>query len=116
MASKKKPPVVEKAFTKTQLLNELAENTGVSKKEVAAVLDELGSVIERHLRKKRGKSESAGSFTLPGLLKIKTVDVPARKAETRPNPFGEGMMQVKARPASRKVKVTPLKKLKEMAL
>ena len=76
------------------------------------ILEDLSGVIERHLRKR-----GVGSFTLPGLLKIKTVKVPARKAQKNvPNPFRPGeTMDVAARPASVKVRVTPLKKLKDMA-
>lgn len=111
MASK--TTIVKEPFTKSELLNELAESTGLARKDVASVLNELTSVVEKHI-KKRGP----GVFTLPGLLKIKTVKVPARKAQKGvPNPFRPGeTMDVAARPASVKVKVLPLKKLKEMAV
>ena len=52
-------------------MQEVADNTELSKKQVQAVLDELGIVIERHVKKK-----SCGEFVLPGLLKIKTVKKP----------------------------------------
>ena len=74
--AKKKTTALHKPMNKTQLLTEIAENSGLAKKDVASVLDELGVVINRHV-KKRG----VGSFTLPGLLKIKTVKKPARKAQ-----------------------------------
>ena len=111
MASK--TTAVREAYTKSQLLTELANNTGLTKKDVATVLDELDVIVERHIKKR-----AVGSFTLPGLLKVKTVKVPARKARKNvPNPFRPGeTMDVAARPASVKVKVTPLKKLKDMAL
>ncbi|MEW6754623.1 MAG: HU family DNA-binding protein [Candidatus Latescibacterota bacterium] len=107
----KKDSAVKEAMTKTQILNELAQNTGLARKDVAAVMAELTSLIERHV-KKRG----VGTFTLPGLLRIKTVKRPARKAQKGvPNPFRPGeTMDVKARPASTVVKVQPLKKLKDM--
>ena len=109
----RKVTAVREKFTKTQILNEIAENTGLTKKEVSAVLDELGIVIERHVKKR-----AVGEFTLPGLLKIKTVKKPAQKARKNvPNPFRPGeTMDVAAKPASTKVKVLPLKKLKDMAL
>ncbi|GGY35277.1 hypothetical protein GCM10011297_05450 [Bacterioplanes sanyensis] len=109
----RKITAVREKYTKTQLLNEIADNTGLSRKDVAAVLDELGIVIERHIKKR-----AVGEFTLPGLLKIKTVKKPAQKARKGvPNPFRPGeTMDVAAKPASTKVKVTPLKKLKDMAL
>jgi len=104
---------VKKPFTKTQILTELAENTGLAKKDVSNVLDELSLIINRHIKKR-----SVGSFTLPGLLKISTAKVPARKAQKNvPNPFKPGeKMDVAARPASVKVKALALKKLKDMAL
>jgi hypothetical protein len=80
---------------------------------VASVLDELGDIIERHVKKR-----AVGEFTFPGLLKIKTVKKPAQKARKNvPNPFKPGeLMDVAAKPASTKVKVLPLKKLKDMVL
>ena len=112
-APAKKLTAVKEKFTKTQILNEIAENTELSKKEVAAVLDSLGDIIERHVKKR-----AVGEFTLPGLLKIKTVKKPAQKARKNvPNPFRPGeLMDVAAKPASTKVKVLPLKKLKDMVL
>ena len=99
------------AMNKTTLINELATNTELSPKEVKAVLEELAVTIERHLAK-----NGAGTFTLPGLLKISTVVKPARPARTGvPNPFKPGeLMDVAAKPASSKVKVTALKRLKAM--
>jgi len=109
----KKLTALKEKFTKTQLVNELVEKTELSKKEVASVLDELGDIIERHVKKR-----AVGEFTLPGLLKIKTVKKPAQKARKNvPNPFKPGeLMDVAAKPASTKVKVLPLKKLKDMVL
>lgn len=109
----KKAPAISKKYTKTEILNEISTNTSISKKEVSAVLDELSVIIERHI-KKRG----VGEFTLPGLLKIKSVVRPARPARKNvPNPFKPGeTMDVARKPATTRVKVLPLKKLKEFAL
>ncbi|MEX0943729.1 MAG: HU family DNA-binding protein [Pseudomonadales bacterium] len=109
-ATRKQPAVKEK-FTKSAILSEIATNTDLSKKQVNAVFDELGTLIERHVKK-----GGVGEFTFPGLLKIKTVKKPARKARKGvPNPFRPGeLMDVAAKPASTKVKVLPLKGLKEM--
>ncbi len=105
-------PAVKDKMTKTGILSEISTNTGLSRKQVTAVMDELESIIERHV-KKRGP----GEFSLPGLLKIKTVKKPAQRARKGvPNPFKPGeTMDVPAKPASVRVRVTPLKKLKEMA-
>ncbi|HEY9034272.1 MAG TPA: HU family DNA-binding protein [Pseudomonadales bacterium] len=106
------PKAAKEAFTKTALLNHIAEETGLSKKDVGAVLDSLKGAIHSHIRK-----GAVGTFTLPGLLKIKTQKIPARKAQKGvPNPFKPGeTMDVAARPASIKTKVLPLKALKDMA-
>ncbi|MEE4361600.1 MAG: HU family DNA-binding protein [Pseudomonadales bacterium] len=107
-----KTSAITEKMSKTGILNEIAGNTGLTRKQVTAVVDELESLIERHV-KKRG----VGEFTLPGLLKIKTVKKPAQKARKGvPNPFKPGeTMDVPAKPASVRVRVTPLKKLKDMA-
>jgi nucleoid DNA-binding protein len=109
----RKTPAIQKKYTKTEILNEISENTSLSKKEVAAVLEELSVIIERHVKKR-----AIGEFTLPGLLKIKSVARPARPARKNvPNPFRPGeMMDIPRKPASIRVKVLPLKKLKEFAL
>ena len=98
-------------MTKTQMFSEIAESTELSKKQVASVFDALESVIERHVSK-----GSVGSCTIPGLMKVKTLKKPAQKAKKNvPNPFRPGeLMNVKAKPASTRVKILPLKKLKDM--
>ena len=109
----RKAPAIQKKYTKTEMLNEIAKNTNVGKKEVSAVLDELDTLIERHIKKR-----AVGEFTLPGLLKIKCGTRPARPARKGvPNPFRPGeLMDIPRKPASTRVKVLPLKKLKEYAL
>ena len=108
----KKASALQEAMNKTALLNHLSEATGVTRKEVAAVLEELTNVIGSHIAQ-----GAPGTFTLPGLLKVKTVVRPAQKARKGvPNPFKPGeTMDVKARPASVQVKVLALKQLKDMA-
>ncbi|MDD7805186.1 MAG: HU family DNA-binding protein [Endozoicomonas sp. (ex Botrylloides leachii)] len=109
----KKTPVIREKYSKSQMLTEIAESTGLSRKQVGAVMDELNGLIERHV-KKRG----CGEFVLPGLLKIVTKKKPAQKAKKGvPNPFKPGeFMDVPAKPATVQVKVRPLKKLKEFAI
>ena len=100
-----KPP------TKTEILNSIAEATELSKKEAAAVLDALSDEIRKALG-----SRGPGAFAIPGLLKIEKKKVPARPARKGvPNPFKPGeLMDVAARKAYNKVKVRPLKNLKDM--
>ncbi|MHC9509873.1 HU family DNA-binding protein [Kangiella sp. M94] len=105
----RKITAVQEKFTKTQILNEISAQTGLTKKDVSAVIDELGVVIERHVKKR-----AVGEFTLPGLLKISTVKKPAVKARKGINPFTGEETMFKAKPASIAVKVRPLKKLKDM--
>ena len=101
----KKPP------TKTEILNNLAAATDLTKKQVAAVLDALSAEIKKNLGPR-----GSGAFAIPGLLKIEKKKVAARPAKKGvPNPFKPGeLMDVKARPAYSKVKVRPLKNLKDM--
>jgi nucleoid DNA-binding protein len=103
-------PIAERQ-NKTQMLQQIADATELSKKQVQAVLDELTNVIEGHVKKK-----GIGEFVLPGLLKITCVKKPATKARKGINPFTGEEVMFKAKPASTAVKVRPLKKLKEMAL
>ena len=58
----KKPP------TKTEILNHIAQETGLARKEVSSVLDSLSDLIAKNL-----KPRGAGVFNMPGLLKIKVV-------------------------------------------
>lgn len=100
---------VSRVYTKSLLLNTLSERTGLARKDVSAVLSELTVVVEGHI--KRG---GPGKFTLPGVLKMTVKNVPAKKARKGINPFTGEPTTFKAKPASRKVRVTPLKALKEM--
>jgi nucleoid DNA-binding protein len=69
----------------------------------------LAIIIERHI-----KTRAPGKFILPGLIKVQVKRKPATKARKGINPFTGEMTTFKAKPARRVVKVTPLKKLKEM--
>lgn len=105
MASATKKPA-----TKTEILQNIAESTGLSKKEVTGVLEALTDEIKKGVSKR-----GPGAFTLPGLCKIVVQRKPATKATTRPNPFKPGeMMEVAAKPARNVVKIRPLKNLKDM--
>ena len=105
----KAAPGVKQKMTKTGILNEIATRTELNRKQVAAVLDELESLIERHIRKR-----AAGEFTLPGLLKVKSVKRPATKKRKGRNPATGEEIMISAKPASIRVRVTALKRLKEM--
>lgn len=98
------------AHNKTQLMTEIAELTQLTKKQVSAVLEELGALIERHVKK-----NAVGHFTLPGLFKVQVVRKPATKARKGINPFTGEETVFKAKPARNTIKVRPLKKLKDYA-
>lgn len=109
-APKRKMTAISEKMTKTQILNEIATNTDLSRKQVESVLSELEVLIERSIKKR-----SLGEFTIPGLMKITTVKKPATKARKGINPFTGEETVFKAKPASTAVKVRPLKKLKDYA-
>ncbi len=99
-----------KSISKTEVLNSLAESTGMSKKEVANVLDELGALIGRNIGKK-----GPGVFAIPGLMKITRKEIAKRAARKHVwVPLVQEYRDIPAKPARTAVKVTPLKKLKDM--
>jgi nucleoid DNA-binding protein len=108
--AEKKQPAIRDPYTKSQLVSAIAEETGLTRKEVTSVFDSLTGLMRRHL-----KSRSAGQFTLPGLAKFTVQKKAATKARKGVNPFTGEEMMFKAKPARRVVKVRPLKGLKEMA-
>ena len=105
----KKKSAINSKMTKNMILTEIAESTNLTKVQVSSVIDELESVIERHIRKR-----AAGEFTLPGVLKIKAAKRPASKKRMGRNPATGEEMVIPAKPASTRVRVTALKKLKDM--
>ena len=104
-----KTTAIKDAFSKTQINTTIAEATGLTKKQVGHVFDELAILIERHI-----KNRGAGKFTIPGLAKIEVKRKPATKARKGINPFTGEETIFKAKPARNVVKVRPLKKLKDM--
>lgn len=98
----------DKPLSKSEILNSLAESTGLSRKEVSSVLESLESLI--------GESLNGGAkiFNLPGLLKIYVHHKKATPEREGRNPQTGDTITIKAKPASDVVKVRPLKKLKEM--
>ena len=105
----KKLTTAKQAYTKSQLLMTLSEQTGVSKKEVGAVVDALADVINVHIKK-----GAVGQFTMPGLFKVRTVRKKATRARKGVNPFTGEETVFKAKPARTVLKLMPLKKMKDM--
>jgi nucleoid DNA-binding protein len=95
------------APTKSQIVSAVAGQTDLSKKQVGAVLEALGGQMKKALK-------GVGVFTLPGVCKMRVVKKAATKAREGVNPFTGEKMQIKAKPASKKVRIRALKNLNEM--
>ena len=104
------PKPIKEALNKSGLVAHIAETSAVAAKDVRAVLAALEGAIHASVSKK-----GAGNFTLPGVLKITAVNVPAKPKRKGINPFTKEEQWFAAKPASVKVKVRPLKKLKDAA-
>lgn len=102
---------LKESFTKAGLAQHLSEQTGVETKAVKAVLAALELTILASVHKK-----GAREFTLPGLLKIGVIDVPAKKKRRGIDPFTGQEREFAAKPATVRIKVRALKKIKDAAL
>ena len=74
-------------MTKSQLLAELSEKTGVSKKDVDAILGEMASLAYSEVKK-------AGEFVVPGFGKLVKVN---RKARMGRNPATGAEIKIPAK-------------------
>lgn len=108
--AKKKAGSKAKPLSKSEILNQLAERTKLSKKEVSTVLDELSSLIGEELGNKKGSRV----FNIPGLLKIYVQHKPATKEREGIDPFTKQPKVFKAKAAYDKVKARPLKGLQDV--
>jgi nucleoid DNA-binding protein len=98
----------DKPRSKSEIYTTIAEQTGLSRKEVASVFSTMGQMIEMDLKK-----GNAGVFNVPGLMKVTVVRKPATKARKGINPFTKEPTIFKAKPARNVVKIRPLKALKD---
>jgi nucleoid DNA-binding protein len=115
-AKKSKAPAtirpVKETLTKSALVGLIAEQNSLTRAQAAGVLGTLEEALLGSVHPK-----GAGEFMLPGLLKVTLRKVPARKAGTLiRNPATGEMMKAAAKPASVRVKIRPLKKLKSAAV
>lgn len=106
MPPKSKPK--SKNLTKSQFATEVAARAELSKSQVQSVLDAIVDVVEKEIK-------SGNVVTLPGLVKIVLVNKPARPARQGRNPATGETITIKAKPASKAIKVRPIKALKIMA-
>lgn len=107
MAVTKKAPA--KPMTRAQIVSTIADDTGLTRKDVGAVFESLNKTIKKSL----GRS-GPGVFNMNGLVKVTKVSKPATKERPGVNPFTGEAIMIKAKPARKVVKVTALKALKDM--
>ena len=91
-------------------MSHLAAQAQVEPKAAKAVFAALEETIVASINKK-----GAGSFTLPGLLKIDVQKVAAKKKRFGKDPFTGQERWFDAKPAGVRVKSRVLKKLKDAA-
>ncbi|HZH44111.1 MAG TPA: HU family DNA-binding protein [Lysobacter sp.] len=101
---------ISEPLGKSGLVNHIAERTELPARDVRAVLTALEEAAQASLGKK-----GCGVFTLPGMLKITRVDVPAKPRRKGINPFTKEEQWFAAKPASVKLKARPMKRLKDSA-
>ena len=107
-AAPAKAQPVKAALTKSALVNLIVEQNGVTRAVANGVLATIEGAMTGSIHPR-----GVGEFTLPGLLKISLRKVPARKAGTLiRNPSTGQMVPGAAKPASVRVKIRPLSKLK----
>ena len=104
------PKPIKDTLNKSGLVAHIAEASQVAAKDVRAVLSALEGAIHGSMSKK-----GAGAFVLPGVLKITSVSVAAKPKRKGINPFTGKETTFAAKPATVKVKVRPMKKLKDAA-
>merc|ERR1712137_110837 len=93
-----------KAMTKTAFAAALAEKCELKRKVCTQLIGSLAKIATKEVGK-------TGTFSIPGLFKLKTRVKPATKAGKR-EIFGKTVM-VKAKPAKKIVKALPLAALKK---
>jgi nucleoid DNA-binding protein len=98
-----------KRLTKAQVIAEISNSTELDKKSVARCFDSLQDVIRKQLT-----GRGPGEFVIPGLVKLRVVKKPATKERQGINPFTKEPITIPAKPASKKVRATALKNLKDL--
>ena len=102
---------VKETLTKSALIGQIAEQNELPRKTAAAVYATLENLFLGSVHPR-----GVGEFVLPGLLKISLRKVPARRAGALVrNPANGEMIKAAAKPASIRVKIRALSKLKAAA-
>ncbi len=97
-----------KRLTKAQVISEIADSAELDKKSVNRVFEGLTELIKKQLK------SANGEFVIPGLIKLKSVKKPATKDRPGINPFTKQPITIKGKPASKKIRATALKALKDL--
>src|SRR5690606_41363453 len=111
-AAKKKTAAASAAMkppTKSEVMGFIAEDTGLTKKEVNAVFESLGKMIKKNIG-----SRGPGLFAVPALRKTKVIKKPATKSRKSINPFPAEGTVIKTKPARKVVKAVPAHGLQDM--
>lgn len=98
-----------KRMTKAQIVSELATLTEEDKKTVTKILDGLNDLVTKEL----SNSETGGEFVVPGLVKLRVVVKKATEERQGINPHTREPMVIPAKPATRTVRASVLKILKD---
>ncbi|MBN2195051.1 MAG: HU family DNA-binding protein [Polyangiaceae bacterium] len=98
-----------KRLTKAQVISEIASIAEVEKKSVNRVFEALQELIRKQL-----SGRGPGEFVIPSLVKLRVVKKPATKERPGINPFTKEPITIPAKPASKKVRATALKSLKDL--
>ncbi len=98
--------MANKHMTKNEFVEALANQSGLEKKQVSAVLDSMNDLIYRELKAEH-------EVVIPGLVKLVSVNKPATPAREGINPFTKEKTMFKAKPARKVIKPRPLKALKD---
>jgi nucleoid DNA-binding protein len=101
---------VASKLSKTQVIGALVEASGLDKKSVGTLLDAMTDLVKTQLG-----AGGPGEVTLPGLVKLKSKTTPATQDREGVNPFTKQKTIIKGKPASRKIRATPVKPLKDLA-
>ena len=98
--------MANKHMTKSEFVEAIANQSGVEKKQVNAVLDSLNNLVYEELKAQH-------EVVIPGLVKLVTVRKDAVPAHEGINPFTKEKTMFKAKPARKVIKPRPLKALKD---
>jgi nucleoid DNA-binding protein len=93
-------------MSKTEFVDAIANQSGLDKKQVNAVLSAMTDVVYKELK-------AENEVVIPGLLKLTSVTKPAVPEREGINPFTKEKTTFKAKPARKVIKPRPLKALKD---